>query len=109
MWHRLVIIGLVSLLNACSTVNSGFDCPKTAGISCKPLHEVDALVSRGELGTQKPAPSKQTARHQNPLRVKQKRLAIWLAPFEDIDGTVHEASWVYAPLKVAQSDVMKGR
>ena len=42
------------LLSGCASINSDFDCPMKPGGMCKSLDHVNAMVDRGELGTNQP-------------------------------------------------------
>lgn len=90
-----------------------FDCPYTDGISCKSLSEVNAMVDRGEHGT-KPSKNKSKIKEdfinqellaldgtnimsiegQEPKRIPEKVLRIWLAPYESVEGTFHQQTFI---------------
>src|ERR1700681_1061359 len=99
----IVKLGMVSicaiLVSACGMKK--FDCPYTDGVSCKSLSEVNEMVDRGEHG--KRLCKKKTKVKENfinkeqstldrtlmmpieskePLRVPEKIVRIWLAPYE---------------------------
>ena len=50
---RLMMVALVILqlsgLTACTTMNSSFDCPNKAGVSCKSLDQINGMVDSGQV------------------------------------------------------------
>jgi conjugal transfer pilus assembly protein TraV len=108
----------VSLLCVCSILITGcglkkFDCPYTDGVSCKSLTEVNQMVDRGEQGT-KHSKSKTKVKEdfmnqetlgldktlempiesREPQRIPEKIVRIWLAPYESVDGTFHQQTFI---------------
>lgn len=106
-------------LNACSSMNSSFDCPMKSGVRCESLDQVNAQVDRGEIGHED---LKMTAFHQpiksmnentkqslykdagylqkgEPLRYGETVMRIWVAPYEDNSGNYHQESDVYTIVK----------
>lgn len=90
-----------------------FDCPYTDGVSCKSLSEVNAMVDRGEQGSQSSKNKIKKTKEdfintqslafktdftsletKEPHRVPEKILRIWLAPYESVDGTFHQQTFL---------------
>ncbi len=105
----LIFVGLM-LITGCGLKK--FDCPYTDGVSCKSLSEVNAMVDRGEQGTKSPKNNSKTKEDfmnteslafttdftsietKEPQRVPEKILRIWLAPYESVDGTFHQQTFL---------------
>lgn len=105
------------LLAACSTTSETFDCQAGQGVGCKSISEVNQLVDQGSLGTASQGfqpvllsptlhdPSLPSA-IEAPLldgfqvqRVQEEHLQVWVAPFQDEEGNLHEGSVVHTVLK----------
>ena len=110
-------------LCACSTTSETFDCPAGKGVGCKSVSEINQMVDsdtrvQGRLGegdvergvqsvTPLPAPvisadmrvvdslSDTMAVH----RVQEEHLRVWIAPYQDTQGNLHEGSIVHTVLK----------
>lgn len=67
--RMLVCLMLGLMLSACAPINTQFSCNETAGDKCLSIEEVNAMTE----------PKVQTKAH-----------AIWLAPWEDNNGHLHE-------------------
>lgn len=104
---------MTGFLTACSSMNSGFDCPNKAGVMCKSIDEIDGMVDSGQL----------QGRHQQvtqleqsntefqpyaittgyypgaPLRYGETVQRIWIAPFEDTEHNYHQDGLMYAIVK----------
>lgn len=103
----------IAMFSVCAVLISGcglkkFDCPYRDGVSCKSLSEVNEMVDRGESG--KKCKKKRTVKEPfmkdqtlalgqtpsaslepgDPVRIPEKMLRIWLAPYESQDGTFHQ-------------------
>lgn len=112
---------LLHALAGCAGSMSGLDgsdklsCPVTQGVSCKPMSQVyeeSAKVDQPTEPTQsvetgggtvepKPLPARRTTRMppgaENgpvPLRTRPNVMRIWIAPWEDADGDLHEGAWI---------------
>ena len=108
----------VALLWVCSILITGcgmkkFDCPYTDGVSCKSLSEVNEMVDRGEQG-KKSCKNKSKVKEdfinkaqldldrtlvlpidtREPQRIPEKIIGIWLAPYESVDGTFHQQTFI---------------
>lgn len=105
----LFIILSVGLLTACGTMNSSFDCPNKAGVSCKSLDQVNSMVDSGQLRGQttshldglgnqtefSPYPESAGYYPGQPLRYGETVQRIWVTPYEDSEGNYHEDSTLY--------------
>jgi len=51
--RRVFVVGALvlsaTMLSACSSLNSQFDCPNQAGVRCKSLDKINDMVNAGEL------------------------------------------------------------
>lgn len=108
---RLLFLIIISCLMAgCAGMNAKFDCPRKPGVYCESLDQVNARVSRGELGNNtseysKPITFQSAATIQDsnarlkglkePLRYGETVMHLWVAPFEDAEGNYHQASDIY--------------
>ncbi|MHB1948908.1 MAG: type IV conjugative transfer system lipoprotein TraV [Gammaproteobacteria bacterium] len=113
----LIIISAM-LLNACSSLNSNFECPMKPGVRCESLDQVNAQVDRGEIGNACPScvtlrqpisyPNKTSSyfykneinlRNREPLRYGETVMRVWVAPYEDTSGNYHQESDIYTVVK----------
>lgn len=109
---------LLLLLSSCAEMNSKFDCPMKAGVSCESLDQVNERVDRGEIGSAKEMAGRSTLQTMSydplpqtpcasfgkcsthpPLREGESVQHIWVAPFEDQSGNYHEDSSIYTVVK----------
>ena len=101
-------------LSACSSMNSSFDCPNKAGVSCKSLDQINGMVDSGQIqgrssmgGSELANNSSQFEGYPNvaayypgaPIRYGETVQRIWLAPYEDTEGNYHQDSLMYAIVK----------
>lgn len=114
----LVIGGLIS---GCSTTSETFDCKAGKGVGCKSISEVNKMVDEGSLGAE------QEGTAHTPLaspvittasfspgsqgsdialsddmvvhRIREEHLRVWIAPFQDHQGNLHEGTVVHTVLK----------
>lgn len=129
---KILVIFMTIILNACSGINSQFDCPMKPGIRCESIESVNARVDRGEIGNShlqsnvsplsiQPIQYRHSVYKQNnfskdgePLRYSETVMRVWVAPFEDKEGNYHQESdiytitkngkWIGAPLKEINED-----
>ncbi len=120
---RLLPLLALSLLTACASNLSGLDgsdthsCPYSEGVTCKPMSQVYEESTQG-LASTAPATTEQaraldtaqadpvaaprprtgfasvTEAGQVPLRTRPSVMRVWVAPWEDADGDLHEAAWI---------------
>jgi conjugal transfer pilus assembly protein TraV len=113
-----------SLLSGCSTTSEVFDCEAGKGIGCKSISEVNRLVEQGQAGGNSDEPQSQKmvapVFAQNKLnsgvmpidgneivlsdqttvsRVQEAPLRVWIAPFQDDQGNLHEGSVVHTVIR----------
>jgi len=87
---KAVILALsmaLPCISGCASMNSSFDCPMKAGHRCQSLDQVNASVDQGEFAEKMPD------RHKEAVQ------RIWVAPFEDSEGSYHGASDVFASMQ----------
>lgn len=94
------------MLTACTTYQEGFDCAARPGVGCQSITQVDRLIEQGKLGRdeevieEESIASKQYKQSDHPL--KKKGVQVWLAPYEDENGTWHATQTLFVPLKSSQ-------
>jgi len=111
------------LLSGCSTTSETFDCKADKGVGCKSISEVNQLVEQGVVGADvsgkggsvsimpPPAPVITTGSLGGNIsdvllmdggqvrRVSEEHLRVWIAPFQDDQGNLHEGSVIHTVLK----------
>jgi conjugal transfer pilus assembly protein TraV len=122
------VASLCLSLCACSTTSETFDCPSGKGVGCKSISEVNQMVDRGTLGrdaeegkqsilplqslsapimaTDPSAVERDKASAKISLsdtmavhRAREEHLRVWIAPFQDEQGNLHEGSIIHTVLK----------
>ncbi len=91
------------MFTGCTKVNSEFDCPAPNGGSCKRMDQVYDLIN-GEGGVAQESlavalnrnPLVMEGRPGDPLRYGEGVMRVWIAPYEDTEGSYHQASQVYS-------------
>ena len=107
---------LITVITGCSNLsgldaNSNYSCPAPPGVVCKPMSEVyrsqnQALSVSASSSESAETESKLVLRtsqpvasflpgETRPLRSQPKVLRIWVAPYEDTDGDLHEEHRMY--------------
>lgn len=112
-------------LCACSTTSETFDCKAGKGVGCKSISEVNQMVDsdtriQGGFGESEVEKGKQpilpletadkdktlSQQTEIPLsdtiavhRVQEEHVRVWIAPFQDEQGNLHEGSVIYTILK----------
>ncbi len=104
-------------LNGCTSMNSSFDCPNRAGVSCKSLDQINGMVDNGQIRSHSmitrevevvsiDQPEFQTFKGSMgvyaPMRSHETVQRIWIAPYEDTEGNYHGESFMYAVMKEGQ-------
>ncbi len=94
------------LLVACSTSSETFECKVSPGVGCRSIIEVNQMVDQRILGKEDPAPvseiSSLVISDFNTgiiQREQEQSLRVWIAPFEDDQGNLHEGSVVHTILR----------
>lgn len=90
-WKVFVASSIIAL-NACAPINTQFSCNETAGDRCLSIEEVNAMTSMND----KDVPlsgAKSTCK-----TCKSNRQTIWLAPWRDSQGHLHENDTLFADL-----------
>jgi len=120
-----LIATLCLSLCACSTTSETFDCKAGKGVGCKSISEVNQMLDsdtriQGRFGESEVEKGKEpilpleTADRDKTLsqqteiplsdtiavhRVQEEHLRVWIAPFQDEQGNLHEGSVIYTILK----------
>jgi len=121
--HMMVLSGLmVALLNGCSTTSETFDCKEGKGVGCKSIVQVNKMIDEGLLSNEM-SEGISSSVHAMPVittaslardkaipalgengemvvhRVSEEYLRVWMAPFQDAYGDLHEGTVVHTILK----------
>jgi conjugal transfer pilus assembly protein TraV len=105
--HRFVLLLPALALAGCSSLMSGvgggasLSCPMSQGITCKSMSKVYADTAQGDLtkidAASVSAPILAPAGEAEPvmpLRTRPGVVRVWLAPWEDSDGDLHEGAFM---------------
>ena len=85
-----LMIGFL-MLSGCSSMNSKFSCNVTAGDGCMAMEDINALTEG-----HRPRPlERATKEKQRFLKAEAKR--IWVAPWKDDKGIIHQGKLVFVP------------
>ncbi len=120
----LLFLSVLTLLSGCSTTSEVFECEAGKGIGCKSISEVNKMVDQGQVGGNSDDPQilKTVAPvfAQNNLssvtkpvdgneivlsdqttvkRAQEDPLRVWIAPFQDEQGNLHEGSVVHTVIR----------
>lgn len=102
---RPYILYSALLLTGCSTTET-FDCKAGKGVGCKSITEVNSLVDRGgfgEEGATTPPSVQPVTTFAGDMslvhRIQEQHLRVWIAPFQDEHGNLHEGSTVHTVVK----------
>lgn len=108
----------ICLLSGCSSLSGldakdTFTCKATGGVSCESMTSIYNRTQAGTLPAQQQSPTKAsevpstyrgresaqlagtTLTSGQPLRSQEELARLWIAPWRDIDGDLHDASYVY--------------
>lgn len=114
--HLVLLFLSSALLASCTSTSETFDCPAGKGVGCQSISTVNEKVNEGTLGNspKKEAPVLLTPKDEESVdgetpiylsddtvvhRVREKALRVWMAPFQDEQGNLHEASFIHTILK----------
>ena len=117
----LLALAIGGILSGCSTTSETFDCKAGQGVGCKSISQVNKMVNEGALESEQ-----ETSSH-TPLvspvianasvsselsgqdialsddmvvhRIREEHLRVWVAPFQDHQGNLHEGTIVHTVLK----------
>jgi conjugal transfer pilus assembly protein TraV len=120
----ILFLSFLILLSGCSTTSEVFECETGKGIGCKSISEVNKMVDQGQVGeniedsqtlkTSAPVFAQNTmSSEKNPIdaqeivlsdkttvkRVKEDHLRVWIAPFQDEQGNLHEGSVIHTVIR----------
>ena len=124
VFKTLLTVSIGVILSGCSTTSETFDCKAGKGVGCKSISQVNKMVDEGSLGAEQEershtllsAPVITTASlspgspgYQGPdialsddmvvHRIREEHLRVWIAPFQDQQGNLHEGTVVHTVLK----------
>jgi conjugal transfer pilus assembly protein TraV len=115
----------LTVLSGCSSLSGldakdAFTCKATGGVSCESMTHIYNRTQAGTLPAQQTQPAAKAVEAQSsyrsreapallgttmtsgqPLRSQQQVVRLWIAPWIDVDGDLHDASYVY--MSVGQS------
>jgi len=118
--HKTILaLAVGGLLSGCSTTSETFDCKAGKGVGCKSISEVNQMVDHGALGvggqeatsltplsapvitTASLSPGQDIALSDDMVvhRIREEHLRVWIAPFQDHQGNLHEGTVVHTVLK----------
>ena len=120
-------LSLALMLSACSTSSEVFDCPAGKGVGCKSISTVNKMVEQGKLshndepdsvpavapvfaanGQFSTIMASETPADRQDLvlsdqttvnRVREEHLRVWVAPFQDDQGNLHEGSVIHTVIR----------
>lgn len=102
---RVLCVGVLCL-TGCSSVSETFDSAPGQGVGAKPITVVNHMVNEGQLkGSALPVKesyqsvSGHTLAPASMERLPEKTIQVWLAPYVDAQGNLHEASRVHTVLQ----------
>ncbi len=91
-----------SILSACSVYKTEFECDPVSGVSCKSLSQINELYEQGKLGDKEffdETPSLEASNlpffKGSMMRTPESIQRIWLAGYEDSEGTYHGPKYIY--------------
>jgi conjugal transfer pilus assembly protein TraV len=123
--HEFFFVHLMTLsfLSGCSTTSEVFECEAGKGIGCKSISEVNKMVDNGKLANNEEPDFLKTvapifaqnklSSGTNPVdgseiilsdqttvnRIKEDHLRVWIAPFQDDQGNLHEGSVIHTVIR----------
>lgn len=119
----LPFLSILILLSGCSTSSEVFECEAGKGIGCKSISEVNKMVDNGKLANNEEpdslkavapvfekntrgAEAREVGLNEAVLsdqilvnRVREEHLRVWIAPFQDEQGNLHEGSVVHTVIR----------
>ena len=121
---NLLTLAIGFLLPGCSTTSETFDCKAGKGVGCKSISQVNKMVDEGSLSLEKEGsayapistpvitptsllPDSPSSLGQDIAlsddmvvhRIREEHLRVWIAPFQDQQGNLHEGTMVHTVLK----------
>lgn len=93
------------LLSACSHTQDSFDCPEGKGLGCKSISDINQMMDK-EVSffsmKEMTQPVIMVDSHQSVERLKEEHLKVWIAPYQDDQGNLYDASTVHTVLRSGQ-------
>ena len=104
MTKYIVFLLTANLLCGCSSSLETFDCGENPGVGCKSISAVNKMVDQGVLGASEEEGSSiplsvSLGEDKVVERIKEEHMRVWIAPFQDEHGNLHEGSIVHTVLK----------
>lgn len=102
--HFVKAFILLSMIGLTACANQKFDCPYKDGVRCKRLSEVDKQSSSHSTQDKSKAFKKLELKRtpDSPIRTHEEVLSLWIAPYQTMDGTYHEAKRIHFIVKPAE-------
>lgn len=98
--------------SGCMSPREGFDCPPGKGVGCHSISQVNQLVDKKEWDRGPDIYHSEALKREDRAllrselldegdvhRITEEHLRVWLAPFQDEQGNLHEASIIHTVLK----------
>jgi conjugal transfer pilus assembly protein TraV len=127
-WALAIVAASLAALAAGCATGPRYACSAPAGVGCKPVSEVYAASVAGEIADADPAPGDAgtdtkrvhldnpaasppgdpgrpvvaTVRPGSPILTPPKVLRVWIAPWEDENGDLHDETYLYLRLDEGQ-------
>ena len=120
----LPLLPFLILLSGCSTSSEVFECEAGKGIGCKSISEVNKRIDQGQVEGNRDEPhslktvapvfaQNNMSTESNPVnaheivlsdqttvkRVQEDPLRVWIAPFQDEQGNLHEGSVIHTVIR----------
>lgn len=121
---NLFTLAIGFLLPGCSTTSETFDCKARKGVGCQSISQVNKMVDEGSLSLENEGsayapistpvitttsllPDSTSSLGQDIAlsddmvihRIREEHLRVWIAPFQDQQGNLHEGTMVHTVLK----------
>jgi hypothetical protein len=93
---KLLIVSSIIALTACAPINTQFSCNETAGDRCLSIEEVNAMTEKVDKDV--PLSGDKSACKT----CKSNQQTIWLAPWRDAQGHLHENETLFAYLSTTK-------
>ena len=92
---KVLCIGMLMItVTGCTPHRETFDCAPGIGVCCKSISEVNHLIDTKEREEDLPKEQGLQSKNTQPLSPVNPGLRVWIAPYEDSNGHVHEESFV---------------
>jgi len=101
-------------LTACSSYQEHFECPPGKGVGCQSVSQVDQLVNQGDLPLredfiEKYEDCENLCTKKISTELKENTQKIWIAPFKDTQGKLHEETYIFVKAKPLNPISLRGK